>query len=223
MLDLHLVNLTPFIPRVAERASVSEARVRAYLDSDEQDPSLFAAFAFFQVFPVGKWPAALPWCIARYAVSPATGAQRNHAPEVMADLLCADVPPHNLCGPLSMKVGRLYFPDGRITDAITRFATKEAAEEAIGAMEYRPAAARDVAVKVAELHFFVVRVDLHDATRRMIYDGGDYWEAVIAHRAATEDGKAFVASFPGPRAAIDVRIHARPRTTITSTSTSPTW
>ena len=53
-----LVSITDaHVRKAAEHAGVTEERVRAYLKTkDDQDESLFQAFAFLGVFPTGKFP-----------------------------------------------------------------------------------------------------------------------------------------------------------------------
>jgi hypothetical protein len=42
------------VRKVAERCQTDEARVRAYLASEEQDNTLLSAFLFFGVGPINK-------------------------------------------------------------------------------------------------------------------------------------------------------------------------
>jgi len=180
--------------------------------------SLGVSWVFFpQTVEVGitEGPGGGPWCIVRFAVDAETRAPAPFRPEVMRDLLCADIEPHCLCGPLSYRppdsrfasdplfAGGLCFPEGRITNAVARFWNREEAEAAIAAMKFRPACALDVAMRLADIHFFVLQSDPRRGARSLVklYDGGDYAGAVVVAR---------IASAEAPHT--KVRIEARPRT-----------
>lgn len=153
----------------------------------------------------------LPWCIARFAIDGATGQPSLLRPEIMRDLLCEDVSPHNLCGPLSRRgahddpyvANRLYIGAHGITDHIERFATREEAEALIAGHD-RPRFVRDVPWLLKDIHFFVVSVDPRGvAPARKLYDGGSYDAAVLIQKLAQVENIT-------ARCAHRVTIHVRP-------------
>jgi hypothetical protein len=55
MMTISFVDLAPYVPLVAARVGLTEEQVRAYLGGDDQDDAILDGFAFFQVFPFGKF------------------------------------------------------------------------------------------------------------------------------------------------------------------------